>query len=179
MRASDLQGNRHTVCSVLTEQTKSDTFPRMANDFIDKFCVVAEQDGFPRIAGRIMGFLLLHEGPFTLDELAEELQISKTSASTNARLLEQHEIIERVVKAGDRRDFYRLAENHWERMFDVVRKKMHRFQTVLDETMNALPANETYGRERLREAQRFHAFMLEHIDTRIEEWRHTRVATEE
>ena len=151
----------------------------MTTDFIEKFCVVAEQDGFPRIAGRIMGFLLLHEGPYTLDELAEELQISKTSASTNARLLEQHEIIERVVKSGDRRDFYRLAENHWERMFDVIRKRMHRFQTVLDETMTALPANESYGRRRLREAQHFHAFMLENIETRIEEWRHARAATEE
>ena len=81
----------------------------MTTDFIEKFCVIAEQDGFPRIAGRIMGFLLLHEGPYTLDELADELQISKTSASTNARLLEQHGIIERVVKAGDRRDFYHLG----------------------------------------------------------------------
>ncbi len=149
------------------------------DDFIEKFCVVAEQDGFPRIAGRIMGFLLVHEGPYTLDELAESLQISKTSASTNARLLEQHEIIERVVKAGDRRDFYRLVENHWERMFDVVRKKMQKFQTVLDETMKALPANETYARSRLHETQRFHAFMLENIETRIEEWRRAGVATED
>lgn len=146
--------------------------------FIEKFCVIAEQDGFPRIAGRIMGFLLLHEGPYTLDELADELQISKTSASTNARLLEQHGVIERVVKTGDRRDFYRLAENHWERMFDVIRKRMHRFQAVVDETMNALPADETYARKRLLETQHFHTFMLEHIETRIEEWRRTRVATE-
>ena len=150
----------------------------MSTDFIEKFCIVAEQDGFPRIAGRIMGFLLLHEGPYTLDELAEELQISKTSASTNARLLEQHGIIERVVKAGDRRDFYHLGENHWERMFDVIRKRMQRFQTVLDETIEALPANETYGRRRLREAQRFHAFVLDAIETRIEEWRHMPVTEE-
>ena len=151
----------------------------MTTDFVEKFCVIAEQDGFPRIAGRIMGFLLLNQGPYTLDELAEELQISKTSASTNARLLEQHGIIERVVKPGDRRDFYHLAENHWERMFDVVRKKMQRFQAVLDETMAALPVSETYARERLDETQRFHAFMLEHIETRIEEWRRQRAAVEE
>ena len=146
--------------------------------FIEKFCVIAEQDGFPRIAGRIMGFLLLHEGPYTLDELADELQISKTSASTNARLLEQHGVIVRVVRTGDRRDFYRLAEHHWERMFDVVRKRMHRFQAVVDETMNALPTAETYARKRLLETQEFHTFMLEHIETRIEEWRRTRAATE-
>jgi DNA-binding transcriptional regulator GbsR (MarR family) len=139
--------------------------------FIEKFCIIAEQDGFPRIAGRIMGFLLLNEGPYTLDELAERLQISKTSASTNARLLEQHGVIVRVVKAGNRRDFYRLAEHHWERMFDVVRKRMGRFQTVLDETINALPSEETYGRKRLREAQRFHAFMLDKLNEHIDEWR--------
>ena len=139
--------------------------------FIEKFCVVAEQDGFPRIAGRIMGFLLLNEGPFTLDELADQLQISKTSASTNARLLEQHGIIEHVVKAGDRRDFYRLAEQHWERMFDIALKRMQRFQAVLAETIQALPSDETYGRRRLLEARRFHSFILEKLKTHIDEWR--------
>lgn len=148
-------------------------------NFIEKFCVVAEQDGFPRIAGRIMGFLLLNEGPFTLDELADQLQISKTSASTNARLLEQHGVIERVVKTGDRRDFYRLAEHHWERMFDVVRKKLQRFQTMLDETIDALPPEQTYGRKRLRETQRFHAFMLEKLNEHIDEWRGAGSVTEE
>jgi DNA-binding transcriptional regulator GbsR (MarR family) len=148
-------------------------------NFIEKFCIVAEQDGFPRIAGRIMGFLLLNEGPFTLDELADQLQISKTSASTNARLLEQHGVIERVVKAGDRRDFYRLAEHHWERMFDVVRKKLQRFQAMLDETIDALPREQTYGRKRLRETQRFHAFILEKLNEHIDEWRGAGSAAEE
>jgi DNA-binding transcriptional regulator GbsR (MarR family) len=143
-------------------------------DFIEKFCMVAEQDGFPRIAGRLMGFLLVNEGPYTLDELADEVQISKTSASTNARLLEQHGIIEKVVKAGDRRDFYRLADDHWERMFDVAKKRMQKFHDVLDQTIESLPPSQEYGRKRLQEAQSFHAFMLDHFDTRIEEWRHTR-----
>ena len=145
-----------------------------ATDFIEKFCMVAEQDGFPRIAGRLMGFLLVNEGPYTLDELADELQISKTSASTNARLLEQHGIIEKVVKTGDRRDFYRLADDHWERMFDVAKKRMQKFHDVLDQTIESLPQGSEYGRKRLREAQSFHAFMLDHFDTRIAEWRNTR-----
>ena len=141
-------------------------------DFIERFCVVAEQDGFPRIAGRLMGFLLINEGPYTLDELAEELQISKTSASTNARLLEQYGVIEHVTKPGERKDFYRLADNHWERMFDIVKKRMQRFHDVLDETIAALPPNEEYGRRRLKEAKRFHEFILDYFDTRIQEWRH-------
>jgi DNA-binding transcriptional regulator GbsR (MarR family) len=144
---------------------------KTGSDFIEKFGMVAEQDGFPRIAGRMMGFLLLNEGPFTLDELAEELRISKTSASTNARLLEQHGVIERVIKAGDRRDFYRLAENHWEKMVEVAMKRMERFHDVLSKTIASLPPSEEYGRKRLVEAQRFHAFILERLGNHIEEWR--------
>lgn len=144
------------------------------SDFIEKFCVVVEQDGFPRIAGRIMAFLLVNEGPFTLDELADQLQISKTSASTNARLLEQYNLIQREVKSGDRRDFYRLAEDHWERMFDVVKNRMQKFHDVLEKTIEALPAREKYGRARLQEAQDFHAFMLDSFSERIKEWRQQR-----
>jgi DNA-binding transcriptional regulator GbsR (MarR family) len=148
-------------------------------DFIEKFCMVAEQDGFPRIAGRLMGFLLLKQGPYTLDELADELQISKTSASTNARLLEQYGVIERVTRTGDRRDFYQLSDDHWEKMFDIAMKRMQRFHDVLDKTIESLPATEEYGRRRLVEAQRFHAFILEHLDERIEQWRHVRANAEE
>jgi DNA-binding transcriptional regulator GbsR (MarR family) len=148
-------------------------------DFIEKFCMVAEQDGFPRIAGRLMGFLLLKQGPYTLDELADELQISKTSASTNARLLEQYGVIERVTRTGDRRDFYQLSDDHWEKMFDIAMKRMQRFHDVLDKTIESLPVTEEYGRRRLVEAQRFHAFILEHLDERIEQWRHVRANAEE
>jgi DNA-binding transcriptional regulator GbsR (MarR family) len=140
-------------------------------DFIEKFCIVAEQDGFPRIAGRLMGFLLLKQGPYTLDDLAEELQISKTSASTNARLLEQYGVIERVTRTGDRRDFYRLSEDHWEKMFDIAKKRMQRLHDVLEKTIESLPSTETYGRQRLREAQRFHAFIIEHLEQSIGQWR--------
>ena len=149
------------------------------SDFIEKFCMVAEQDGFPRIAGRIMGFLMINEGPYTLDEMADDLQISKTSASTNARLLEQQGVIEKVVKSGDRRDFYRLADDHWERMFDIAMKRMQKFHDVLDKTIESLPTDQEYGRKRLSEAQRFHAFILNNFEHRIEEWRHERAKTEE
>jgi hypothetical protein len=56
---------------------------------------------------------------------------------------------------------------------------MQRFHDVLDKTIESLPATEEYGRRRLVEAQRFHAFILEHLDERIEQWRHVRANAEE
>ncbi len=64
--------------------------------FVERMGLMLEEDGMPRIAGRMFGYLLVHEGPFSLDELAERLQVSKASISTNARLLEQLGMLERI-----------------------------------------------------------------------------------
>lgn len=68
-----------------------------------------EADGIPRIGGRLFGFLLLREESCSLDDLVDHLRVSKTSISTNARLLEQWGLIERVSRPGDRRDYYQAA----------------------------------------------------------------------
>ena len=53
--------------------------------FIEHFARLLEQDGGPRIAGRIAALLLLSPDALALDEIAERLQASKASISTNAR----------------------------------------------------------------------------------------------
>ena len=65
--------------------------------FTDRIASLFEHDGLPPIAGRIFGLLLLSEEPRSLDQLSEELGISKASASTNARLLAQFGLVEKVV----------------------------------------------------------------------------------
>src|SRR3989440_2387909 len=79
--------------------------PQTVN-FIERMGVALENDGLPRIAGRIFGLLLVSEDARSLDDLAAELRVSKGSASTNARLLEQRGLLERVCRSGDRRDYY-------------------------------------------------------------------------
>ena len=87
-------------------------------DFIESMGRQFEEDGAPRIAGRLFGFLMLQEEPCSLDEVAEQLQVSKGSASSNARLLEQLGIAERVTRAGDRRDYYQISPDIGERTLE-------------------------------------------------------------
>src|SRR5690606_16883700 len=75
-----------------------------------------EEEGGARIAGRLLGVLLLNPGPASLDDLVEQLRVSKASVSMNARRLELLGVAERVTIAGDRRDFYLVADNFRERM---------------------------------------------------------------
>lgn len=87
-------------------------------DFIESMGRQFEEDGAPRIAGRLFGFLMIQEEPCSLDDVAEQLQVSKGSASSNARLLEQLGIAERVTRAGDRRDYYQISPDIGERTLE-------------------------------------------------------------
>src|SRR5690554_5102322 len=78
-------------------------------DFVERMGLMMEADGMRRIAGRLYGFLLVHDEAYSLDELAERLKVSKASVSTNARFLEQVGILERMSTPGDRRDYYRMG----------------------------------------------------------------------
>jgi DNA-binding transcriptional regulator GbsR (MarR family) len=139
-------------------------------DLIEKFGLTFEQEGLPRIAGRIIGFLMLQGSPCTLDDLAEHLQISKTSASTNTRLLEQHGIVERTAKAGDRRDYYQLASDYGERMFAMAKLRIQRFYQLLTEAVDESVADDG-SRGRLRSMQRFYEFLLTDLDDSVVRWR--------
>jgi DNA-binding transcriptional regulator GbsR (MarR family) len=46
-----------------------------------------------------------------LDQMAEQLNISKASASTCARQLQAFTLIEKVTIPGDRKDYYRVVSN--------------------------------------------------------------------
>lgn len=75
-------------------------------EFVEAMGRHFEAEGVPRIGGRMFGFMLLRESPCSLDDLVSELDISKASASTNARLLEQWALIRQTSLPGDRRDYY-------------------------------------------------------------------------
>ena len=142
-----------------------------AERFIERMGFMLEDEGMPRIAGRLLGFLMLEEGAFSLDQLAAALQVSKASISTNARLLEAHGLIERAGSPGDRRDFYRLGNDPWDRMLQVGARKWEAARQMFTESEAALPEEMEVGRRRLVEAEQFHLLMIDEAERLLERWR--------
>jgi DNA-binding transcriptional regulator GbsR (MarR family) len=140
-------------------------------DFVERMGRIMETEGMPRIAGRILGFLLIHEGAFSLDDLAEQLQVSKASVSTNARLLEQVGALERTSEPGDRRDYYQMGPNTWERMLRMAQRRWEATRQVFTEAAASLPEELEVGRARLIRAEQFHLLMIDGVDRLIERWR--------
>lgn len=139
--------------------------------FVERMGLMMESHGLPRIAGRLYGFLLLHEEAYSLDELAELLQVSKASVSTNARLLEQHGMLELTSAPGDRRDFYRVGPDAQERMLRAAQRKFREMIQLFGQASESLPPEMEAGKRRLWEATRFHGLMLDGVDRLVEEWK--------
>ncbi|ULR91273.1 GbsR/MarR family transcriptional regulator [Comamonas sp. B21-038] len=140
----------------MTQQDKAKAALEARELFIERNAIQAETSGLPRIAGRLIGIFLLDGGPISFAELAERMQASRASVSTNTRLLERMGIIERVAMRGERQDFFSLRANPFLIVLEQSIADCQRFTTYVDELLAAspLPAEAT---ARLQQAQDFHA----------------------
>lgn len=147
--------------------TPSDTSLRAAEErFIEGMGLALEEDRLPRIAGRLVGLLLLSPQPVRFDLLAERLRVSRGSISTNTRLLENMGVIERVTRPGDRRDYFQINEQPGllQRVVDRFRAR----QAMAAEMKQALgpePGDAAIVQARLDGLIRFYAALADSLNS--------------
>ena len=90
----------------------------------EDFGLFFEHLGVPRMAGRILAWLLICDPPEqTMQDLVDALGASKSSISTMTRMLINFRLIERLSLPGERRDFYRVRPDLWRRSLDDAQRK--------------------------------------------------------
>ena len=88
--------------------------PNEERAWVEQLALALEDFQLPRMAGRVLGQLLVCDPPHqSLDALAEVLGASKASMSTTARLLARLGYVEQVPVPGQRRDHYGIREGAW------------------------------------------------------------------
>ncbi len=100
--------------------------------FIEQLGRLAEGEGLPRIAGRMLGSLMLNAESCSLEQLAVQLNVSRASISTNGRLLEGLGLIQRVTVPGDRRDYWQIPDPS-SSLLQVGIRRMRVMQTAVRE----------------------------------------------
>lgn len=143
----------------------------VASILVDRLGTLGESYGLSRIAGRMLGFFIAYGGTWTLDELQQHLEVSKASASTNARTLERMGLLERTSRSGDRRDFYRLGENPPEKMLQVAQRRLEDLAGAFDATLSQLPPHMEEARERIEGWRMFYQFIVRHMEDQVAQWR--------
>lgn len=83
---------------------------------LDGIGQLAAYFGFSKVMGQLYGTLLMSAKPLSLDEMMEQLDISKASVSTNMRTLEHMGMVRQVwVRGGSgRRKYYEAETDFWQ-----------------------------------------------------------------
>lgn len=100
--------------------------------------------GFSRIMGQLYGLLYLSPAPLTLDQMGEELEISKGNVSMNIRALERWNMVRQVWVKGDRKDYYEAETDFWKIMRGVMRE---REKKEFDQALGAIGSLRKKGEE--------------------------------
>ena len=98
--------------------------------------------GLGRIVGQVLVYLYLQPKECSLDVLEQELGLSKASVSVAARQLETLGLVSRVWVKGERKKYYRSAENIasalQQGLLSLIRQKVEFFGGELDSSMGLL-----------------------------------------
>jgi DNA-binding transcriptional regulator GbsR (MarR family) len=105
----------------------------------------AQDLGLGRVVGQMLVYLYLQEEERSLDQIGEDLGLSKAAASVAARQLESLGLLRRCWKKGDRRSYYRTADNIatalQQGLFRLIERKVQAVGEELDHVHDLLAAS--------------------------------------
>lgn len=144
--------------------------------FVEDLALFFEGNGFPRIAGRILGLLLVCDPPYrSAGELADELHVSKASVSTMTRMLLSGGLIERVGVPGKRATYFGTTTDGFERRFELVIRVFAAFRPLADRGLRILETRGPERTERLRALRAMYGFWEREMPSILNKWRAERV----
>ncbi len=129
--------------------------------------------GVPPVAARLYGYLLLRPGPVSLEQIADDLGISKSSASVAARLLESYTLARRHGEPGTKRALYAVADD-----YEAMIRQQNRLLDALAEQLDAgagIALSKAAG-ARLQEMADFYRVMRDAMEDAMRRWKRGRRA---
>jgi DNA-binding transcriptional regulator GbsR (MarR family) len=134
--------------------------------------MVCDKDGFPPLAGRLLGFLMLANPPHqSFDEIVDFLQASKSAVSTTLKFLEAQGMVEYITFPGDRKRYFRMNVAEWPQ---VILKKMEFIKMMKTQILKVLEIRGDEYKEfndGLRNICDLYEIFLEEMPLLVEKWK--------
>lgn len=131
---------------------------RMTAIFVDGMGAASATSGvLTQLQGQIFALLYVQDRPLSLEEIATELEQSKSNISVTIRGLLDWHLVRRVNVAGSRKDYYEAAVDLWHVMQSIMERRfrwnLRQVLATVAETQRALAeakarAGATSDRER-------------------------------
>lgn len=118
---------------------------RATGIFVDGMGAAAATSGIlSQLQGRVFALLYLQARPLALEEIAAELQQSKSNISINMRGLVDWHLVRRTPVGGSRKDHYEAATNFWRVMQEIMER---RFRWTVRQVLAAVTETERAAAE--------------------------------
>ena len=129
--------------------------------------------GVPPVAARLYGYLLLCPRPVGLDQITDDLAVSKSSASVAARLLESYTLARRHREPGTKRALYAVADD-----YEAIIRQQNQLLDALADQLNAgvrLVTSKSVS-ARLEEMADFYRVMRSAMEDAMGRWKRKQAA---
>jgi DNA-binding transcriptional regulator GbsR (MarR family) len=139
--------------------------------FIEEFALYFEQSGFPRMPGRVLGWLLISDPPHqSMNQLVEILHASKSSISISVRHLIEAGYIERVSFPGVRRDFYRMRSDYDIASIERFASRIAGFAKFAERWLSLLGNPSDAHLQKLKMMRDINTFMDQELSKAAQHW---------
>ena len=127
--------------------------PEAKAQFIQAWGSLGAQWGINRTMAQVHALLLIMPEPLSADEIMEELQISRGNANMNIRELINWGIVEKVLKPGDRKEYFLAEKDIWKVAMRIMKERKKRELDLIIATMEQI--KEMDGNRKDPEAKAF------------------------
>lgn len=124
-----------------------------------------EREGFQPVPARILGLLMvMDKEEYTFEEIVEEMQISKSSASTALKNLEIRGIIEYITYPGDRKRYFRFVSGEIDGLVNEMENKLKRNLIIINQIIELKKDPNSRNSNFLRTISKGMEFFIKNLD---------------
>ena len=106
--------------------------------FVQNWGVLGTQWGINRTMAQIHALLLVSPEPKSADDIMNELKISRGNVNMNVRDLMDWGIVEKVLKPGERKEFFVAEKDIWKVAMRIIKERKRREVEPILEALNQL-----------------------------------------
>jgi DNA-binding transcriptional regulator GbsR (MarR family) len=131
--------------------------------------------GLNPLMGRIVGLLIISEDPQSLDDFVEKLEMSKGPISQICRRLKERGLIEKVWIPGDRKDYYKAADDIFGKAYANQISKMQKNIEIAEKYLTLAESMESSDAEFIKRQMKvmksFYELMDEYNEKFMDAWK--------
>ena len=114
------------LCTIKMKLLSKMEFKEAKNKFVQTWGALGSQWGINKTMAQIHALLMVSHEPVSMEDIMEELQISRGNASMNLRALMDWGIVYKEYKAGERREFFTAEKDLDELAVKISRERSKR-----------------------------------------------------